>query len=327
MGNESKLRLLHVGNILYWRTDEDHPLSTNQIIEILDKEHGISAHRTTVTKDIEILVEYGFDICKIESTQNKYFVGQRSFELPELQFLIDSVSISNTFTKKKSTDLVKKLAYLGGVHTAEHLLSDAATDSEKKTENEKIYYITHALRKAIEEKKKVSFRYLTYNTNKELELKNDGEAYVFSPHYVEYGGEFYYLIGISHKHNEVRNFRIDKIADIPRILDEERAPMPEGFVSSEYIRSIHRMYQSERVDAHLVCDKKVINKVIDLFGKDIEIKDLGNGYFETLVNVIVSPIFFRWVFGFEGLVKIKGPESLKERYREMLRNGENGIID
>ncbi len=326
-GSEGKLRILHLGSILYWRTDEEHPLSTNQIIEILEKEHGIKAHRTTVTKDIEILREYGFDICKIESTQNKYFVGDRSFELPELQFLIDVVSISSTFTEKKSSILMKKLAYLGGVHSAESLMSGVEMDGSKKTNNEKIYYINDTLRKAIEDKKKVSFQYLTYDTNKELKPKNGGEAYIFSPHYIEYGGEFYYLIGYSHKHNRVSNFRLDRIADVPKIIDEERAPMPENFDPAEYIRSIHRMYQSDREDVHLVCHMSIINKVIDLFGKGIEINDLKNGYFETVVNVIVSPIFFRWVFGYEGKVKIKGPQYLKDRYLEMLKTGENAITD
>ena len=49
---ESKLRILYLLKILEQRTDEEHPLSTNGLIEILKDEYNISTYRTTVSKDI-----------------------------------------------------------------------------------------------------------------------------------------------------------------------------------------------------------------------------------------------------------------------------------
>ena len=49
---ETKPRILYLQKILLERTDEENPLSTTQLINILNDEYGISAHRTTVTKDI-----------------------------------------------------------------------------------------------------------------------------------------------------------------------------------------------------------------------------------------------------------------------------------
>ena len=40
--------------------------------------------------------------------------------------------------------------------------------------------------------------------------------------------------------------------------------------------------------------------------------------FRAVVNVAVSHIFFSWVFGFGGKVKIKGPTEIKNKYIEML---------
>ena len=71
---ETKPRILYLKKILEERTDEEHPLSTTQLINILNDEYGISAHRTTVTKDIAALQEFGMDIVTIHSTQSKYFV-------------------------------------------------------------------------------------------------------------------------------------------------------------------------------------------------------------------------------------------------------------
>ena len=80
---ETKPRILYLQKILLERTDEENPLSTTQLINILNDEYGISAHRTTVTKDIAALQEFGMDIVTIHSTQSKYFVASRKFELPE----------------------------------------------------------------------------------------------------------------------------------------------------------------------------------------------------------------------------------------------------
>ena len=106
---EAKPRILYLLKILLERTDEEHPLSTTQLIGILNEEYGISAHRTTITKDIAALVEYGLDIVTIHSTQSKYFVASRKFELPELKLLIDAVESSKFITKKKSETLIEKI--------------------------------------------------------------------------------------------------------------------------------------------------------------------------------------------------------------------------
>ena len=95
---ETKPRILYLKKILEDRTDEEHPLSTTQLINILNDEYGISAHRTTVTKDIAALQEFGMDIVTIHSTQSKYFVASRKFELPELKLLIDAVESSKFIT-------------------------------------------------------------------------------------------------------------------------------------------------------------------------------------------------------------------------------------
>lgn len=72
---ETKPRILYLLKILQERTDEEHPLSTNQLIEILDKKYGISTYRTTLSKDIAALQQFGIDVIAIRSTQTKYFIG------------------------------------------------------------------------------------------------------------------------------------------------------------------------------------------------------------------------------------------------------------
>ena len=65
---------------------------------------GDSWHQTTrknVYSDIQLLMDFGLDVICIKSTQNRYFVGSRLLELPELKLLVDAVESSHLITEKK----------------------------------------------------------------------------------------------------------------------------------------------------------------------------------------------------------------------------------
>ena len=44
--------------------------------------------------------------------------------------------------------------------------------------------------------------------------------------------------------------------------------------------------------------------LIDVFGNDVETKAVDSEHFTAWIKVCVSPTFLRWVFGWNGLVKI-----------------------
>ena len=106
---ETKPRILYLLKILQERTDEEHQLSTNQLIEILNDEYGISTYRTTISKDVTALQQFGIDVVSVRSTQTRYFIGDRDFELAELKILIDAVESSKLITHKKSKDAIRQL--------------------------------------------------------------------------------------------------------------------------------------------------------------------------------------------------------------------------
>lgn len=69
MDNDAKLRPLYLAKVLYEQTDEAHYLTTSQLIQILDEEYGVKAHRQTIKTDIEVLKKFGFEIEEVKSTQ------------------------------------------------------------------------------------------------------------------------------------------------------------------------------------------------------------------------------------------------------------------
>ena len=99
---KNKGRILALLQYLYKYTDEEHAVTTNELIEVLSQA-GYSANRKTIKDDIDIIAEAGFDIITIKSSSNAFFWGSRTFELPELKLLVDAVSSSRFISNKKST--------------------------------------------------------------------------------------------------------------------------------------------------------------------------------------------------------------------------------
>lgn len=70
--SDSRLRILLLYDLLQKHTDENHMLSTHQIMELMEQEHGITMHRTTVPRDIEILRSAGVDVMT-EKKRTQFF--------------------------------------------------------------------------------------------------------------------------------------------------------------------------------------------------------------------------------------------------------------
>ena len=317
MDNDSKLRPLYLAKILYEQTDEEHYLTTVQLINILEEKYGISAHRQTIKSEIELLRKFGIEIEEVKSVQNRYNICSREFENSELKLLIDAVESAKFITARKSKELVAKLSSLAGDYGAEKLKRNVCCEGRIKSDNERIYIIVDTINEAINEGKKISFPYFQYNVKKQHQLKHDGEAYVLSPLHLVWNGDFYYLVGVA-EDNTIRNFRVDRIAKCPTILEENSSQAPEDFNIDDYINTTFRMFNAEHTDVELLCDNDVIDSIIDRFGENIKITEAATENFKITVNVATSHIFYSWIFGFGGKVKILGPDAVREEYVAML---------
>ena len=80
------------------------------------------------------------------------------------------------------------------------------------------------------------------------------------------------------------------------------------------------MYDTdEPVAVQLYCHASVMKYFIDNFGTDFETEVVGDEYFKATVSVCTSTTFYRWVFGFNGKIKILGPQEIATAYKDMLQ--------
>ena len=322
---ESKPRILYLLRILEQYTDEEHPLTTKQLIEMLNEKYGISTYRTTIAKDVAALQEFGVDIVVIHSTQCKYFIGSRQFELPELKLLIDAVESSKFITSKKSDALIKKIHMLTSNGQVKKLKRNNYVSGRIKPNNEQIYYIVDTINDAINERKQISFSYYEYTGLKEKVLRNKGEIYTISPYHLVWNDDYYYVVGYSEKREKIVTFRVDRIVSQPDILSLDAVPVSADFDIAEFTKQVFYMYDGEEVLVDLRCDNGLMKTMVDRFGEDITTLAYDENSFKITVRVSESPTFFGWIFGFGGKVQILAPESVKEQYRQMIVQASENI--
>lgn len=74
----------------------------------------------------------------------------------------------------------------------------------------------------------------------------------------------------------------------------------------------------ETTEVKLLCENGIMKAIIDKFGLKIRTKAIDADHFQATVKVCTSPTFYRWVFGWGGMIKIGGPEEVIAEYKNML---------
>lgn len=253
---QSNIRIIELLRFLYQQTDEAHAVTVSEMIEYL-KSKGIPSVRQTVYTDLEALDSAGIDIVQIKSTQNRYFIGSRIFEYPELKMLVDAVASSKVISAKKSQALIQKLGQLTSIQQAEQLQRLASLSSRVKPHNEKVYYIIDSIQTAILDQHQISFQYYEYTPEKKKILKHDGYRYILDPYALEWKNDHYYLIGYSHKHKGIAHFRVDRLTSVEP-LDSKFQPMPDFDVAA-YTNKMVDMFAAEHAEqVKLLCSNELM---------------------------------------------------------------------
>lgn len=315
-----KLKLLYLLKILNEKTDENHCLTTQELIDELAL-YDIKAERKSIYDDIECLNVFGYDVEYIKAKKGGgYYLAERDFELPELKLLVDAVQSSRFITQKKSRELIAKIEKLAGPYEGKQLQRQVFVVGRVKTENESIYYNVDRIHKAIQDNAPITFTYLKWNSKKELEPRRDGKRYQVSPWALTWKDENYYLIAYDDVQEHIKHFRVDKMSRITELAKESRKGM-EAFGRidiAEYTNRTFGMFGGETETVTLKLPEELVGVILDRFGKEIDIRKLPEDMVSARVRVTVSMQLYGWITGLGGKVVISGPDYVKEGYRNYL---------
>lgn len=312
-----KLKILYILRMLEEYTDEAHPMTTAEIISRLDAE-GIACERKTVYSDIARLVDFGYDIITVSNRRGGgYYLASRGFELAELKLLVDVVQSSRFITPKKSRELIKKLEKVAGKHDAGKLQRQVYVVGRIKTENESIYYNVDNIHRAIQEDKQLAFTYLEWNLKKKLVPR--GERRIVSPWALIWREENYYLAAIDARDGVLKHYRVDKMGSV-EVLKEKREGLDKfaKLELTDYTNQTFGMFSGAEETVTLRFPNRLVGVVLDRFGRETDIRPMGEESFLARVKVAVSGQFFGWLAGIGPEVEITAPERTREQYKEWL---------
>ena len=324
-----KPRVLYLMQYLRQNSDEQHPVTTAQIRKELAAK-GCPVSIITLRADIQSLLGAGYEISvtEKEGLSTTYSWIDRELSAPELQILVDAVSSSQFITAEKSKELIKKLVTLAGPSYRAGLTPQILVSEHVKAPNKQILLSVQAIRRAIDRDRKITFKYMEYNLDKQQVPKHQGtpqEDYIVSPYATVWNNDRYYLVGYSEKRQDVNTYRVDRMIGVKQV-QRKRIPPPANYNVQDYTDKVFWMYDGNEEEVTLRCKHSILDQVIDRFGEGIELKNITQQTFDVTVPVCVSGTFYAWVVQFVGEMTIVAPGHVKDAYAEYLQEAIDDVL-
>lgn len=326
---KTKMKLLRVLDILK-DTDENHPLTANEICEKLQS-YGIEAERKSVCRDINTLIEYynnesdyGYEIEKYDDNRKGYYMCSRSFEDWELKILIDAVWQARFLTEKKSESLAKRLRLLASLESRKVLQNVTPVKSYVKTNKLNVAEHIDMLLIAIRKGRKVKFQYEYTDTNLDRQVKFGGKEYLVNPYSLKWRGDRYYLIGNYDKYDNLSFYRLDRIVNFS-ITDMPVKPAKEVVGDNpsskieEYVAKSLYNFGGEKIHVVLRVKPNMVDELIDYFGENIEFKQNGSDEYDVRVAVNEGDGLYFWLLQYGENVKVVSPVQVREELLKRVR--------
>ena len=316
-GTNQKFKFTYLMKIMLAKTDDEHSLTMPQIMEELEK-YDVTAERKSIYADFQDMTDkFGVEIIKEQIGRETYYhVGAREFELAEVKLLIDAIQSSKFITQTKSRELITKIKSFVSEHQAKQLQRQVYINDRVKTMNESVYYNVDDIHTAINQNKKIRFKYYKWDINKKLVPRHNGDWFVVSPWALTWDDENYYMVAFDNLDHKIKHYRVDKMMRIS--IEEEKRDGKEAFENfdmAEYSKATFGMYQGQKIKVKIQFANYMCGVFIDRFGKDISFRTIDDEHSELHVDVNVSPQFFGWIFSLGKDVKVVGPEEVVEELR------------
>ena len=311
-GQIKKLFIIQILEILKKYSDSRHPLTQQDIINLMEREYGSCCERKAVGRNIDNLRDLGYEILY----NNGFYLVEREFEDCQLRVLIDIIMASKHISKGDALEMSKKLTNLSTVYFKNSVKHLNAIKNMDHHNNNQLFYSVDILCEAISNNRQVEFFYKKYDTEKKLTATSDTKHLV-NPYQLLVANGRYYLLGNVDKYDNPTHFRIDRITDIT-IKDSKRKPvnkLPDfknGLDLPKHLVERVYMYDGPVALVKMRVNKGIIDNVIDWLGKDIEIEEDKDSDYVTVSTRTNEKAIKFWALQFGENVEVLEPPGLRE---------------
>ncbi len=299
--------------ILKKYSDLEHILSMKDLLLKLQLVYDMKIDRRTVYSAIALLEHLGYDISTYEENGVGYFLRSRDFETAEILLLADAVYAFPFIPAKQSEQLVAKLQQQLSCHQMKQHKNLMIVKTDRKTDNQQVFWNIECLDEAISLGCKVRFTYLRRNTHLQFEPRRE-KPYVVSPYRMVYTNQRYYLACGYKSHTDTSFYRLDRMKDIHLLKNQ---PIEGNLVESEINHSIYA-FTGKPEQILVRCNKTFLDDVVDHFGSDLTIFKENDDM--VTVRFLASPRGVKfWAQQYLSNIELLEPIWLRQEILENLR--------
>lgn len=314
-----KLALIRIWQILREHSDCYHLLTQEDISNYLESLYGITIERKAIARNISLLKEAGIDI---ETTRKGAYLAARDFEDTELQMIIDSILFSRYITSSQSKDLIERISKLSSKYFQDNVEKTIKSINEvEKTDNNKLFYNMGIIDNAINEKKQIKYEYNKYGVDKKLHKTSDQ---TMTPILTVLHNQRYFLIGYSEKHKDLSFHRLDHMTNVKELNSKSTSlkkikGIEKGIDYKELTTTKPYMFSDKAIEIEFLANSKIVDQIIDWFGKDVEFKKYMGS--EDIIHVTLksSQLAMKvWALQFLDVVEILKPVELRDEIKNII---------
>lgn len=319
IGND-KRRLLAVLEIMK-RTDEEHPLTKNQIMDkVIEK--GVDVNNLkTIAADLAALKELDYDI--VTDYSGSYMVGGQLFENYELKILADNIANARYLTTQHSQELIDRIKKLASESGEEMITATTIMDSKLKSNDGKMKYKLDILFRCIQKKKKVQFCYKKPGASRT-------QLYIVNPYALSIYEDDYYLTAAFDSgkgYSDIPfNFKVSRMTKVEETEFPERSigeikilADGYGFANIQNYRRLMKnmwsgtkaQYVVLKVQPYLADSKLVLSAD--------RARENEEGSLTVFTKVILNTGFYQTLARYGVGVEIVKPEEARKGYVEYLK--------
>ena len=349
--DHQKLKPYVVYQLLMHGTDQNHVLSAREIVEALDL-LGISAERRGIYKDIEginqvvwmmendsdieeaieVIAEDEDDCEKLivyDKNRKGFYAKNRRYDLDTIRLLAECIHSSRFMTKPQVEQLLNVVYSLVSDAEVEKIKHTALLTDPHRIDNKamliNISNISKAMSKEIEGQphvpSKITFEYLFHTVGSLDKPQARKRRQRVSPYHLLINDGNYYLLAFNEKTQRMWTYRVDRMRDVQE-LGEPREGENE-FLKIDlftYPQRVFSMFRGKEEYVQMRFTNDLLDTVLDRFGtKGTEYKTEGTDHFIIKTPIEISKPFYAWVFGFGNKVKLLGPPSVVEGFKDYLK--------
>ena len=316
---EQNGNILYILNVLKEYSDEDHMLSIDDIKEYINDIYEVEIDPRTIRRNINLLKEkFDYDIVTWQENRKGYYLIKNpdiDFEPGEIRAIIDTFSYSTFIPKQMSREIIYKCKNMQNVYENEKLKDYKIYTTNYKIENKEIVKNIEDISSAIYNKKKIRFNYYKYELNPTLKSVNTGVR-IISPYAIIYQLQEMYVVSLKDGKTSLYTYRLDRMKNI-ELLDEKVNEKITNEDVEKFVKSTVSMFGNTSHEIEVICDNKLLDNIVDLFGETAIIKKYDNNRFKLIINKDLEG-FKRYVLTNLDMIEVINPIELKKEIEKII---------